>query len=246
MEEVDSYWTGRAQAYCKSNSVELNSIRSKAWKTLIEAYAPPGKGLRVLDVGTGPGFLALIMAGCGHHVTAVDYTGAMLENARMNAARCGREISFLRMDAQSLSFDDQMFDLVIARNLTWNLEAPQEAYGEFFRVLCPGGRLLNFDANWYLYLFDAGAKKNYDRDRQNAKSRNYADHNAHRAAGIMEAIARDLPLSRVRRPEWDVKVLKDTGFTDLIIELDIGEHVWDEVQKVNFASTPMFMIAAEK
>ena len=62
----------------------------------------------------------------------------------------------------------------------------------------------------------------------------------------MESIAKKLPLSRKCRPEWDTRVLKETGFTKLLIEFDIGKHVWDEVQKVNFASTPMFMIGAEK
>ncbi|GAB6145249.1 class I SAM-dependent methyltransferase [Desulfocicer niacini] len=246
LEQVGTYWTGRATGYSQGNVEELNSARSSAWKRLIKNYMPRGRGLKVLDVGTGPGFLALIMAGWNHCVTAVDYTQAMIEQARENGARFGHEISFTRMDAQSLDFEDQSFDLLITRNLTWNLEMPEKAYREFFRVLRPGGRLLNFDANWYLHLFDPDAKKAWDRDRQKTKKRSYPDHFSQAYARTMESIAKKLPLSRKCRPEWDTRVLKETGFTKLLIEFDIGKHVWDEVQKVNFASTPMFMIGAEK
>ncbi|SPZ01220.1 methyltransferase [Proteus mirabilis] len=55
---------------------------------------------------------------------------------------------------QDLPFGDEQFDLVVSRNVTWNLKSPCEAYQEWFRVLKPGGSLINFDANWYLHLFD--------------------------------------------------------------------------------------------
>ena len=44
---------------------------------------------------------------------------------------------------------DNTFDMIVSRNVTWNLEHPDRAYYEWMRVLKPGGVLLNFDANWY-------------------------------------------------------------------------------------------------
>lgn len=58
------------------------------------------------------------------------------------------------MDAQNLTFHDNMFDVIVSRNLTWNLDSPAKAYREWYRVLKPGSILLNFDANWYAYLYD--------------------------------------------------------------------------------------------
>jgi ubiquinone/menaquinone biosynthesis C-methylase UbiE len=248
LETVANYWDGRSDGYCRDTLAELDSPRGRAWKALLLEYAPTALGtrLKVLDAGTGPGFLALIMAGCGHTVTAVDYTAAMLEKARINAAKRHQLIEFKQMDVQGLDFDDNGFDLIITRNLTWNLEQPEKAYGEFHRVLRPGGRLLNFDANWYLYLFDSQLRRAFTMDRQNARQYQYPDHCAPATARIMEAIAEKLPLSRVHRPQWDATALKDTGFKKLIIEFDVGHRVWDEIQKVNHASTPLFMIAAEK
>ena len=46
------------------------------------------------------------------------------------------------------------FDLIVSRNVIWNLEYPEEALAEWARVLAPGGRMVYFDANWYLYLYD--------------------------------------------------------------------------------------------
>ena len=79
-------------------------------------------------------------------MTAVDYTQEMLDTAKRNAGNLCERISFYKMDAQNLEFEDDVFDVVISRNLTWNLKDPKRAYEEWCRVLKPGGKLLNFDA----------------------------------------------------------------------------------------------------
>ena len=38
------------------------------------------------------------------------------------------------MDAENLSFDTNTFDIVVARNVTWNLPHPDKAYAEWLRV----------------------------------------------------------------------------------------------------------------
>ena len=58
--------------------------------------------------------------------------------------------------------------------------------------------------------------------------------------------ARNLPLSRTMRPQWDAAVLLNIGFKKVMIEQDMGDRVWDDEEQVNYASTPMFMIAATK
>lgn len=248
LESVEKYWDKRADGYCQVNLGELNSFKRKAWTDLINEYAPKaaGKKLKVLDIGTGPGFFAIIMAACGYAVTAVDYTSAMLERAQNNAGQYRNEIVFLKMDAQKLDFADDTFDLIITRNLTWNLKKPDQAYRDWRRVLRPGGRMLNFDANWYLHLYDAQKRKEYEQDRLNARERNFDDHYVHTDTKKMEEIAKQLPLSKVQRPEWDIRELLAAGFKKVMVEMEIGNKVWDEVEKVNYGSTPMFMIGAEK
>ncbi len=104
--------------------------------------------LKILDIGTGPGFFSMILAEAGYHVTAVDYTPGMLEKAAQNAAKfIGKKkenIEFIRMDAQALDFEDESFDVIVSRNLTWNLPHPEMAYKEWLRVLKKGGQAAEF------------------------------------------------------------------------------------------------------
>ena len=201
--------------------------------------------LRVLEVGTGPGFFAIILCEMGYNVTAVDLTPAMLQEARKNAGAYAGKILFSKMNAEALTFADNSFDAVISRNLTWNLPHPGKAYAEWFRVLKQGGLLLNFDANWYAYLFEKAAHAAYLQDRANSAARGIEDQNVGEIFDVMEGIARRLPLSAVQRPAWDGERLAGLG---LRCETDekVWKRVWSDEEKLNFASTPLFLVRAEK
>ena len=54
----------------------------------------------------------------------------MLEEAKHNAKENNVHTDFKKMDVQELTFDDESFDFVITRNVTWNLEKPKQAYQE--------------------------------------------------------------------------------------------------------------------
>ena len=249
--ENKAYWTQRAPTYSEVNQTELSSRSREVWRrALCEQIRArfPGRQpreLRVLEVGTGPGFFAIILTEAGYRVTAVDLTPNMLAEARKNAGALAGEIEFLEMNAEALTFADESFDVIVTRNLTWNLPHPEDAYREWHRVLKPGGLLLNFDANWYRYLFDERSLAGYREDRRNVAERGIRDEDIGENFDVMEDIARRVPLSRRARPAWDARVLAGSGVT-----VDTNEHIWKRVwteeEKVNFASTPMFLIRADK
>ena len=58
--------------------------------------------LRILDIGTGPGFFPMILAEAGYHVTAIDYTPGMLEKAAENAAK------FIGEKSRNIEFKEWM------------------------------------------------------------------------------------------------------------------------------------------
>ena len=61
----------------------------------------------------------------------------------------------------------------------------------------------------------------------------------------MEAIARQTPLSRRHRPQWDLEVLESLGIQAAADE-QIWRRVWTREERINNASTPMFLVEARK
>ena len=62
----------------------------------------------------------------------------------------------------------------------------------------------------------------------------------------MENIARQVPLSAMERPAWDTKVLESLGVCSIQTDSEIWKRVWSEEERLNYASTPMFLVRAEK
>ena len=245
------YWTGRTGGYSGVNRQELVSRQRQVWREALTqpiAARFPGKApadIRVLDVGTGPGFFAIVLAELGYRVTAVDYTVSMLAAAKENAGALARRIDFRQMDAEALSFPDESFHVLVTRNLTWNLPHPERAYAQWSRVLKSGGLLLNFDANWYRYLFDGQAKLGHLQDRENIARSDVGDETAGTDVAAMEAIARQAPLSARQRPEWDLDVLKGLGL-NARADTQVWQRVWTREERINNASTPMFLVMGVK
>ena len=81
LEDIRKYWTKRAKGYSEYNQGELSGEQREKWRQAILAELPdkPLTEIHLLDVGTGPGFFAIILAEAGIQVTAVDYTEEMLK-----------------------------------------------------------------------------------------------------------------------------------------------------------------------
>ncbi|MGX8714793.1 MAG: class I SAM-dependent methyltransferase [Lachnospiraceae bacterium] len=259
--EIISYWDQRSEGYSEVNQNELGGLQKERWmaeigRHLREYADKTGRGdtladrnrIRILDIGTGPGFFAILLAEQGYDVTAVDFTPSMLEEARKNAGKLADRISFRQMDAQNILFDDDSFDIIVSRNVTWILQNPEAAYESWHRVLKPGGMMLNFDANWYRFLVDDALKEKHDETRKNVESMDVHDFEADKGVDTdwMESIARKVPMTRTDRPAWDEETLTRIGFERIICDRDAHERVLSEDEKINYASTPVFLIRAEK
>ena len=223
LEEIRQYWNSRAEGYTLSNREEPeDEHRIFLWEQQIRRALNGRVCRHVLDVGCGPGFFSVLLARLGYEVTAVDYTENMLAEARKNAAHYGVNIEFRQMDAQNLDFEDGIFDLVISRNVLWNLEEPERAYSEWLRVLKPDGTLMNFDGNFYYYVTDA---EYGDRTRWEHK------HMQGINANSIDRIGEHLPMARKLRPEWDVQELQNLGAKEVCSNvtnekiLDDGHHL---------------------
>ena len=104
---------------------------------LVEA----GPDVRVLDVATGGGHVALALARTGADVIACDLTPEMLAAAEALLAEHGCTARFVVAEASALPFDDASFDVVTCRIAAHHFPDAQAFFAEVARVLVPGGRL---------------------------------------------------------------------------------------------------------
>jgi SAM-dependent methyltransferase len=103
---------------------------------LLLTAAGVGKGTRLLDVASGPGYVAAAAADLGATPIGVDFSSEMVGHA----ARRYPSLEFREGDAEALAFADATFDAVAINFGVLHLAQPDKALSEARRVLKPGGR----------------------------------------------------------------------------------------------------------
>jgi demethylmenaquinone methyltransferase/2-methoxy-6-polyprenyl-1,4-benzoquinol methylase len=119
----------------------------RVWRRDALDAAELGPGMRVLDVATGTGKLALGAAARvapGGQVVGLDPAAEMLARARRasRSSAVGRTVTWVQADAESLPFADGTFDAVTIGFGLRNLPDVAVALGELARVAAPGGRVV--------------------------------------------------------------------------------------------------------
>lgn len=112
---------------------------------LVREKLPAG---RVLDIGTGPGRLPVLIAGESPllQVTGLDLSPDMVKLARRKAGARGlKNVAFRQGSAAELPFADGEFDLAISTLSFHHWKQPEKALDEVYRVLRPGGEAWIYD-----------------------------------------------------------------------------------------------------
>jgi ubiquinone/menaquinone biosynthesis C-methylase UbiE len=110
----------------------------------------PKPGEQVLDVGSGPGFLAGAIAdavGPGGAVHGIDVSEPLLASARKHCAH-QPWVEFHEADATGLPFPDHAFDAAISTQVLEYVPDVDTALAEIHRVLRPAGRVVIVDTDW--------------------------------------------------------------------------------------------------
>lgn len=104
-------------------------------------------GRTALDVASGGGHTARVLAEAGAAVTVSDLTPEMLAaaEAHLRSALRGAQLEFVAAAAEELPFEDGRFDVVSCRIAAHHFGAPRAFLAEARRVLAPGGVLLLVD-----------------------------------------------------------------------------------------------------
>ena len=234
---VIRYWSRRMMDFSAVREQELQNELSKSWLLEIKKYLPQGKKLKVLDVGTGVGFFAVLLAGEGHTVCGIDLTPDMITRAKELSAQYGVTVDYKVMDAMEIYYPNETFDLVISRNLTWTLPDAKKAYKEWYRVLKKEGILLNFDAG-YAKTADLERTKVTDPKTpygHQGMTQELEEENAY--------ITRQMEISQWERPDWDKRTLTEVGFSRVKTDETVGSRI---LKEKDLPEAPMFLVWAQK
>lgn len=111
----------------------------------VQELAAAGPGTRALDIATGGGHTARIIAGDGAWTVATDLATDMLRAARGHFADRGVAVRVSAAAAEALPFTDAVFDVVTCRTAPHHFAGPAAFVRETARVLKPGGAFVMED-----------------------------------------------------------------------------------------------------
>ncbi|MFV0346782.1 MAG: bifunctional demethylmenaquinone methyltransferase/2-methoxy-6-polyprenyl-1,4-benzoquinol methylase UbiE [Bacteroidales bacterium] len=114
------------------------------WRKRAIRKAQPFEDMEALDIATGTGDLAIMLAKRGANVRGIDLSPGMMEKGKEKVAKRGLsdKISFDTGDASNLSFADKEFDAITVAFGVRNFEKLEQSLKEMYRVLKPQGRVV--------------------------------------------------------------------------------------------------------
>jgi len=113
---------------------------------LLIDLAPVGPDDTVLDVACGPGLVACSLAEVARHVTGIDLTPAMIDQAQARQRSRGlTNLTWSVADATPLPFPDSSFSVVVTRYSVHHFLDPKAVLAEMVRVCSPEGRVVVID-----------------------------------------------------------------------------------------------------
>lgn len=122
------------------------AVRAAWWSLLSDVL--PGAPARVLDVGSGTGSLAVLLARRGYEVVGVDLAPRMVERATHKATDHGVHVDFRVGDAAQPPVEG-LFDVVLGRHVLWALPDPSSAVQRWMSLLSPAGVLVLVEGFWH-------------------------------------------------------------------------------------------------
>ncbi len=117
----------------------------------MDAVAREAGSGRILDVGTGPGYVPVEIAKRNErvYVDGIDLTKRFITIAERNASEAGvsDRVHFEAGDATNMRFEDDSYDMAISTGAMHHWKHPARVIDEMYRVLRPGGEAWILDPN---------------------------------------------------------------------------------------------------
>ncbi len=132
---------------CAYARVSNSSAFQRQYRWLAEDIVRVCPSGRLLDVGTGPGWLLRHLAEVGPdlQLTGLDVSAGMIAAARRNLADLGRRVELIEGNAEALPCGDGEFDVVVSSGSVHHWKDQAAGLREVHRVLAAGGTALIYD-----------------------------------------------------------------------------------------------------
>ena len=131
------------------NAVSETNIFQRHYELISRDILSYCSGGRVLDVGTGPGWLLkkLYQASPKFQITGLDISASMVAKARKNIKQAGLSdvIDIQQGKADSMPFADSTFDMVVSTGAIHHWKDPTAGLNQIYRILKHGGYALIYD-----------------------------------------------------------------------------------------------------
>jgi len=151
MTEQQELWDKeRARKHARWMKIGLKVVYTPFARKIVERLAPLERGLKILDLGTGPGLLSIEINKLlpKSKIVGVDLSREMLEVARKNFDEAGMSNYEVKLGrAEEIPLESNSVDLVVTQSSLHEWENPQKGFSEIFRILKPGGSLMLKDYN---------------------------------------------------------------------------------------------------
>jgi ubiquinone/menaquinone biosynthesis C-methylase UbiE len=149
-----------ASPYYKQHWINIEPERHKAYDQIL-AYHPAleplirplnlGPGLKILDVGSGPGYTTMELArrtGSSGHAAGVDLNADFVLAASRRARANQLDISFVQSEFPPLPFRSGSFDRVLCKNVLEYVDSAGDTVKEMARITNGGGTVVAIDSDW--------------------------------------------------------------------------------------------------
>lgn len=219
-DEIREYWSIRAATFDTQVGHEIFSEEERqAWHALFLRHLGPGAGRKALDLASGTGVISHLLHDLGFDVTGLDWSEAMLNQARAKAAKRGANIRFVMGDAERTLEKPESYDVLVTRHLVWTLVDPKAAFREWHNLLKPGGKLLVVDGD---FVSDTFAKRIIRLIERLLPGASGAPHAPNAMRETHERILSRVYFSKGARAEEVAALLREAGFAQTIIDGDLS------------------------
>ena len=231
-DEIREFWSERAATFDQSVGHEVFSeSERRGWHRLIRKHLGDGHGRPLLDLACGTAVISHLMHDMGFKVTGLDWSEAMLEQARAKARKRGTDIRFIMRDAERTGEPDGSYYAITNRHLVWTLVDVPAAFAEWHRLLQPGGRLLIVDGNMGQRNWVAQLHKQVDRLLGRAPAK------GHMSPEMMERnrrIRQQVYFNDGMPAEAVVALLEAAGFVEIEVDRRMWDTHWAQARKSSF------------